>query len=176
MSELQVISELQVKGKYGKFGGQYVPEVLMPALEELEEGYERYKNDPEFLAELDHYLKDFAGRETPLFFARNLSKKYGTKIYLKREDLVHGGAHKLNNAIGQALLAKYMGKTRLIAETGAGQHGTATAMAGANLGFETVVYMGARDVKRQQMNAYRMELMGTEVVPVESGSKTLKDA
>jgi len=166
----------QVKGKYGKYGGQYVPEVLMPALEELEEGYERYKNDPEFLAELDHYLRDFAGRETPLYFARNLSKKYGSKIYLKREDLVHGGAHKLNNAIGQALLAKYMGKTRLIAETGAGQHGTATAMAGANLGFETVVYMGAKDVKRQQMNAYRMELMGTEVVPVETGSKTLKDA
>ena len=131
----------QVKGKYGKYGGQYVPEVLMPALEELEEGYERYKNDPEFLAELNHYLKDFAGRETPLYFARNLSKKYGAKIYLKREDLVHGGAHKLNNAIGQALLAKCMGKTRLIAETGAGQHGTATAMAGANLGFDTVVYM-----------------------------------
>ncbi|MDI9396061.1 MAG: tryptophan synthase subunit beta [Euryarchaeota archaeon] len=176
MSELQIISESQVKGKYGKFGGQYVPEVLMPALEELEKGYEKYKNDPEFLAELGHYLKDFAGRETPLYFARNLSKKYGTKIYLKREDLVHGGAHKLNNVIGQALLAKYMGKNRLIAETGAGQHGTATAMAGANLGFETVVYMGAKDVKRQQMNAYRMELMGTEVKAVDTGSKTLKDA
>jgi tryptophan synthase beta chain len=170
------ISEYQVKGKYGKFGGQYVPEVLMPALEELEEGYERYKNDPEFLAELDHYLRDFGGRETPLYFARNLSKKYGTKIYLKREDLVHGGAHKLNNAIGQALLAKFMGKTRLIAETGAGQHGTATAMVGATLGFETIVYMGAKDIKRQQMNAYRMELMGTEVKAVETGSKTLKDA
>lgn len=164
----------KVKGKYGKYGGQYVPEVLMPALEELEEGYERYKNDPEFLAELDHYLRDFAGRETPLYFARNLSKKYGSKIYLKREDLVHGGAHKLNNAIGQALLAKYMGKTRLIAETGAGQHGTATAMAGANLGFETVVYMGAKDVKRQQMNAYRMELMGTEVVPWKPAQKPLR--
>jgi tryptophan synthase beta chain len=166
----------QVKGKYGKYGGQYVPEVLMPALQELEEGYERYKNDPGFLAELDYYLKDFAGRKTPLYFARNLSKKYGSKIYLKREDLVHGGAHKLNNALGQALLAKYMGKTRLIAETGAGQHGTATAMAGANLGFETIVYMGAKDVKRQQMNAYRMELMGTEVKAVHTGSKTLKDA
>ena len=163
-------------GKYGKYGGQYVPEVLMPALEELMEGYERYKNDPEFLKELDHYLKDFGGRETPLYFARNLSKKYGAKIYLKREDLVHGGAHKLNNAIGQAILAKYMGKTRLIAETGAGQHGTATAMVGANMGFDTVVYMGAKDIKRQQMNAYRMELMGTEVRAVESGSKTLKDA
>ena len=108
----------QVKGKYGNYGGQYVPEILMPALEELEEGYARYKNDPEFLAELDYYLREFAGRKTPLYFARNLSKKYGSKIYLKREDLVHGGAHKLNNAIGQALLAKYMGKTRLIAETG----------------------------------------------------------
>lgn len=165
-----------VKGKYGKYGGQYVPEVLMPALEELEEGYERYKNDPEFLAELDHYLRDFGGRKTPLYFARNLSKEYGTKIYLKREDLVHGGAHKLNNALGQALLAKFMGKTRLIAETGAGQHGTATAMVGATLGFETIVYMGAKDVKRQQMNAYRMELMGTEVKAVHTGSKTLKDA
>ncbi|WP_255335451.1 tryptophan synthase subunit beta [Methanosarcina sp. KYL-1] len=164
------------KGKYGKYGGQYAPEILMPALEELEEGYEQYKNDPAFLRELDSYLKDFAGRETPLYYARNLSKKYGTKVYLKREDLVHGGAHKLNNALGQALLAKYMGKSRLIAETGAGQHGTATAMVGANLGFETIVYMGAKDVKRQQMNAYRMELMGTEVRPVHSGSATLKDA
>lgn len=171
-----IVSEFQIKGKYGKYGGQYVPEVLMPALEELEEGYNKYKNDPEFLAELDHYLKDFGGRETPLYFARNLSKKYGSKIYLKREDLMHGGAHKLNNAIGQALLAKYMGKTRLIAETGAGQHGTATAMVGATLGFETIVYMGAKDIKRQQMNAYRMELMGTEVKAVETGSKTLKDA
>ncbi len=166
----------QVRGKYGKYGGQYVPEVLMPALEELEKGYERYKNDIKFIAELDHYLRDFAGRKTPLYFARNLSKKYGSKIYLKREDLVHGGAHKLNNAIGQALLAKYMGKTRLIAETGAGQHGTATAMVGANLGFETIVYMGAKDVKRQQMNAYRMKLMGTEVKAIYTGSKTLKDA
>lgn len=148
----------------------------MPALEELDVGYEKYKNDPESLAELDHYLRDFAGRETPLYFARNLSKKYGTKVYLKREDLVHGGAHKLNNALGQALLAKFMGKTRLIAETGAGQHGTATAMVGATLGFETIVYMGAKDIKRQQMNAYRMELMGTEVRAVETGSKTLKDA
>ena len=165
-----------VRGKYGKYGGQYVPEVLMPALEELENGYERYKNDSKFIAELEHYLRDFAGRKTPLYFARNLSKKYGSKIYLKREALVHGGAHKLNNAIGQALLAKYMGKTRLIAETGAGQHGTATAMVGANLGFETIVYMGAKDVKRQQMNAYRMKLMGTEVKAIYTGSKTLKDA
>ncbi|KGK98749.1 tryptophan synthase subunit beta [Methanococcoides methylutens] len=162
--------------KYGKYGGQFVPEILMPALEELEEGYEKYKNDPEFLKELDYYLKDFAGRETPLYYAKNMSKKYGVKIYLKREDLVHGGAHKLNNTIGQALLAKYMGKTRLVAETGAGQHGTATAMAGTNMGFQTHVYMGAKDTVRQRMNVYRMELMGTEVHPVESGSKTLKDA
>ncbi len=162
--------------KYGKYGGQFVPEILMPALEELEQGYEKYRNDPQFLEELNYYLKDFAGRETPLYHARNLSKKYGTKIYLKREDLVHGGAHKLNNTIGQALLAKYMGKTRLVAETGAGQHGTATAMAGTNLGFETHVYMGAKDTERQRMNVYRMEIMGTEVHPVESGSRTLKDA
>ncbi|MDO9517260.1 MAG: tryptophan synthase subunit beta [Methanosarcinaceae archaeon] len=161
---------------YGKYGGQFVPEILMPALAELEEGYERYKDDPEFLKELNFYLKDFAGRETPLYFAKNLSKKYGTRIYLKREDLVHGGAHKLNNTIGQGLLAKYMGKTRIVAETGAGQHGTATAMIGANMGFDTVVYMGAKDVERQLMNVYRMKLMGTVVHAVESGSKTLKDA
>ncbi|MGD9779157.1 tryptophan synthase subunit beta [Methanomethylovorans sp.] len=164
------------KPTYGRFGGQFVPEVLMPALNELEEEYERYKEDPEFLRELNYYLTEFAGRSTPLYHARNLSKKYSAKIYLKREDLVHGGAHKLNNTIGQALLAKYMGKKRIIAETGAGQHGTATAMAGANLGFETVVYMGAKDVERQRMNVYRMELMGTTVHPVRSGSMTLKDA
>ena len=161
---------------YGKYGGQFVPEVLMPALTELEEAYDKYKDDPDFLAELDYYMKEFAGRETPLYLAKNLSKKYGIKIYLKREDLVHGGAHKLNNTLGQALLAKYMGKKRIIAETGAGQHGTATAMAGANMGFETEVYMGAKDVQRQHMNVYRMELMGTKVHAVESGSKTLKDA
>ncbi|MDK2834585.1 MAG: tryptophan synthase beta chain [Methanolobus sp.] len=164
------------RSMYGKYGGQFVPEVLMPALNELEEAYERYRDDPRFLEELAYYMKEFAGRETPLYFARNLSKKYGTKIYLKREDLVHGGAHKLNNTIGQALLAKYMGKKRLIAETGAGQHGTATAMVGANMGFETEVYMGAKDVQRQHMNVYRMQLMGTVVHSVQSGSKTLKDA
>lgn len=161
---------------YGKYGGQFVPEVLMPAIEELEEGYNKYRNDPEFQKELEYYLKDFAGRQTPLYFAKNLSEKYGIRIYLKREDLVHGGAHKLNNTIGQALLAKFMGKTRLVAETGAGQHGTATAMAGANMGFDTTVYMGAKDIGRQHMNVYRMELMGAEVRPVESGSRTLKDA
>jgi tryptophan synthase beta chain len=164
------------KSMYGKFGGQFVPEVLMPALNELEEAYEKYKDDPEFLKELDYYMKEFAGRETPLYFAKNLSKKYGIKIYLKREDLVHGGAHKLNNTLGQALLAKHMGKKRIIAETGAGQHGTATAMAAANMGFESEVYMGAKDVIRQHMNVYRMELMGSKVNAVESGSKTLKDA
>lgn len=164
------------KSMYGKFGGQFVPEVLMPALLELEEAYEHYKNDPEFLAELDYYMKEFAGRETPLYYARNLSKKYGIKIYLKREDLVHGGAHKLNNTLGQALLAKYMGKERIIAETGAGQHGTATAMAAANMGFRSEVYMGAKDVMRQHMNVYRMELMDCKVHAVQSGSKTLKDA
>ncbi|WP_094226566.1 tryptophan synthase subunit beta [Methanolobus psychrotolerans] len=164
------------RSMYGKYGGQFVPEVLMPALAELEEAYERYKNDPEFLAELDYYMKEFAGRETPLYFAKNLSKKYGIKIYLKREDLVHGGAHKLNNTLGQALLAKYMGKERIIAETGAGQHGTATAMASANMGFRSEVYMGAKDVIRQHMNVYRMELMGCKVHAVKSGSMTLKDA
>ena len=164
------------RSMYGRYGGQFVPEVLMPALAELEEAYDTYREDPRFLEELAYYMKEFAGRETPLYFARNLSKKYGTRIYLKREDLVHGGAHKLNNTIGQALLAKYMGKKRLIAETGAGQHGTATAMVGANMGFETEVYMGAKDVQRQHMNVYRMQLMGTTVHSVESGSKTLKDA
>jgi tryptophan synthase beta chain len=167
---------MKTKGKFGRFGGQFVPEVLMPALEELEQAYERFKKDPGFKAELDYYLQDFAGRPSPLYFARSLSKKYGLKVYLKREDLVHGGAHKLNNTIGQALLAKYMGKKRLIAETGAGQHGTATAMAGANLGLDTEVYMGAKDTQRQRMNVYRMELMGTKVHAVTTGSQTLKDA
>ena len=167
---------MKTKGKFGRFGGQFVPEVLMPALEELEQAYERYKNDPGFKKELDYYLQDFAGRPSPLYFARSLSKKYGLRVYLKREDLIHGGAHKLNNTIGQALLAKYMGKLRLIAETGAGQHGTATAMAGANLGLITEVYMGAKDMQRQRMNVYRMELMGTKVHAVNSGSQTLKDA
>nr|QNO49108.1 tryptophan synthase beta chain 1 [Methanosarcinales archaeon ANME-2c ERB4]QNO49145.1 tryptophan synthase beta chain 1 [Methanosarcinales archaeon ANME-2c ERB4] len=164
------------KTKFGIYGGQFIPETLMPAIEELTAGYEKYKSDPEFVDELNRYLADFAGRPTPLYHAKRLSREYGVKIYIKREDLVHGGAHKLNNTIGQALLAKYMGKTRLIAETGAGQHGTAVAMAGANLGFKTVVYMGTVDMERQRMNVYRMHLLGTEVVPVESGSKTLKDA
>lgn len=163
-------------GKFGKYGGQFVPEVLMPALEELTEQYEKYKDDPVFNKELDFYLKDFAGRPSPLYYAKNLSKEYGVKIYLKREDLVHGGAHKLNNTLGQALLTKYMGKKRIISETGAGQHGTACAMAGAAFGMKIVVYMGAKDTVRQRMNVYRMELMGAKVIPVKAGSQTLKDA
>jgi len=175
-AKISTCSNLEEKGKFGKYGGQYVPEILMPALEELEKEYEKYKKDSHFQQELNFYLKEFGGRKTPLYYARNLSKKYGLKVYLKREDLVHGGAHKLNNAIGQALLAKHMGKTRIIAETGAGQHGTATAMVGANFGFETTVYMGVKDVKRQHPNVYRMQLMGAEVISVHSGSSTLKDA
>jgi tryptophan synthase beta chain len=166
----------QSKGKFGRFGGQFVPEVLMPALDELEAGYKRYLNDPKFIKELDYYRQDFAGRPSPLYYARSLSKKYGLKVYLKREDLIHSGAHKLNNTMGQALLAKYIGKHRLIAETGAGQHGVATAIAGANQGMTTEVYMGVKDIKRQRMNVYRMQILGAKVIPVTSGSQTLKDA
>jgi len=162
--------------KFGRYGGRFVPETLIQPLTELADAYRQLSSDPRFTAELDDMLKNFAGRPTPIFYARNLSKKLGRKIYLKREDLVHGGAHKLNNTLGQALVAKHMGKTRLIAETGAGQHGVATAIVGASLGFQTQVYMGEVDIERQKMNVYRMELMGTEVIPVRSGSRTLKDA
>ncbi len=164
--------------KFGEeFGGQYVPEVLMPPLKELEEAYEKFKNDEEFQKELDYYLKVYAGRPTPLYYAENLTKKVGgAKIFLKREDLLHSGAHKINNTLGQALLAKKMGKTRLIAETGAGQHGVATAIAGALFGLKTEIYMGSEDVERQKPNVFRMKLLGAEVHPVDSGSKTLKDA
>jgi tryptophan synthase beta chain len=162
--------------KFGEFGGRYVPEVLIPPLEELERAYEELKDDDRFKEELDYYLKNYAGRPTPLYFARNLSKEVGAKIYLKREDLLHGGAHKINNTIGQALLAKFMGKTRVIAETGAGQHGVATAMAAALLGLEAKIYMGAEDYERQKMNVFRMRLLGARVTAVESGSMTLKDA
>jgi tryptophan synthase beta chain len=162
--------------KFGRYGGRFVPETLIQPLEELSLAYERLKESPEFKAQLSGLLKDFAGRPTTLYHARNLSKELGRTVYLKREDLVHGGAHKLNNTLGQALVAKHMGKTRLIAETGAGQHGVATAIVGANLGFETQVYMGEVDIERQKMNVYRMELMGAEVIPVKSGSRTLKDA
>lgn len=172
----QVADQVPKTVKFGRYGGLFVPETLIQPLAELAEAYERLSRDVGFTAELDYMLKNFAGRATPLYCARNLSEKLGRKVYLKREDLVHGGAHKLNNTLGQALVAKRMGKTRLIAETGAGQHGVATAIVGANLGFETQVYMGEVDIERQKMNVYRMELMGAEVIPVKSGSRTLKDA
>ncbi len=164
------------RGRFGGYGGSFVPETLVQPLAELEEAYERLKTDPGFNKVHEELSRTYAGRPTPLYLARSLSKKLGLKMYLKREDLVHGGAHKLNNALGQALTAKMMGKTRLIAETGAGQHGVATAMAGANLGLETMVYMGEVDIRRQEMNVYRMKLMGAKVVPVSTGSRTLKDA
>lgn len=166
-----------VKGRFGRFGGQFVPETLMTALHELEEAYDRFKEDPSFQEELSYYLKNYVGRETPLYFAERLTKECGgAKIYLKREDLNHTGAHKINNALGQALLAKRMGKKKMVAETGAGQHGVATATACALLDLECIVYMGAEDVKRQALNVFRMELLGTKVVAVEKGSATLKDA
>jgi tryptophan synthase beta chain len=164
------------KGRFGKFGGQYVPEALMAALIGLEESYQRISRDREFTRELAYYLEHFAGRPTPLTFCPNMSEDLGAKIYLKREDLLHGGAHKLNNTLGQALLARYMGKKRLIAETGAGQHGVATAIAGAMLNIPVEVYMGEADIARQRLNVFRMELMGATVTPVSTGSKTLKDA
>jgi tryptophan synthase beta chain len=165
------------KGRYGEFGGQYAPETLMPALEELEKAFNHYTNDPTFQKELNYYLKDYAGRPTPLYYAKNFSEKLGgAKIYLKREDLLHGGAHKTNNTLGQVLLAKKMGKTRVIAETGAGQHGVGTALAAAMLGLKCEVYMGTEDVERQKLNVFRMNLMGAKVHPVDCGSKTLKDA
>ncbi|TDA25737.1 MAG: tryptophan synthase subunit beta [Archaeoglobi archaeon] len=162
--------------RFGEFGGRYVPEILIPALEELERAYSELKDDEDFRKELDYYLKNYAGRPTPLYFAKNLSKELGMKVYLKREDLLHGGAHKINNTLAQALLAKFMGKERIIAETGAGQHGVATAMASALLGLKCRIYMGALDYERQKMNVFRMKILGAEVVPVESGSRTLKDA
>ncbi len=164
-------------GHFGRYGGRFVGETLMEAIYALEEAYTHYKNDPQFQAELDKDLSDYVGRPSPLYHAENWSKQLGgAQIYLKREDLNHTGAHKVNNTIGQALLAKRMGKTRIIAETGAGQHGVATATVAARLGLECVVYMGAEDVQRQAQNVYRMKLLGAEVVPVESGSRTLKDA
>ena len=163
---------MRLSGRFGRFGGCYVPEILVPALEQLEAAFLDSQGDPGFAAELNDLLANYAGRPTPLTHCRNLPGN----IFLKREDLLHGGAHKTNQVLGQGLLAKRMGKTRLIAETGAGQHGVATAIAGALLGFETVIYMGAEDVERQKLNVFRMELMGATVVPVESGSRTLKDA
>lgn len=165
------------RGCFGEFGGKFVPETLMYALEELEEAYKEAKEDPCFWEEFNHYLKSFAGRPTPLYFAKNLTQYAGgAKIYIKREDLLHTGAHKINNTLGQALLAKRMGKRRIIAETGAGQHGVATATACALLGLECVVYMGEEDAERQKLNVFRMRLLGAEVRVVKSGSRTLKDA
>ena len=164
-------------GRFGEFGGKYIPETLVPAIQELEENYLKIKNDKKFKKELDYYLKQYAGRPTPLYFAKNLTEKIGgAKIYLKREDLLHGGAHKINNTLGQALLAKKMNKKRIIAETGAGQHGVATAMACAALGLKAEVYMGYKDTIRQKLNVFRMNMLGAKVHPVKSGSKTLKDA
>ena len=165
-----------LNGKFGKYGGVFVPELLIPALEELELAFLNYKDDKRFNDELNHYLRDFAGRPTPLYYAKNLSEKLECKVYLKREDLLHTGAHKINNTLGQGLLAKYMGKKRLIAETGAGQHGIATAVVGSLLGMTTEVYMGSEDVERQKLNVFRMELSGAKVIPVYGGSRTLKDA
>ncbi len=162
--------------KYGEFGGQYVAESLMNTLKELEHAYREAISDPSFWEEYNYYMKDYVGRENPLYFAANLSKKYGTKIYLKREDLNHTGAHKINNVIGQILLAKRMGKKKVIAETGAGQHGVATATGAALFGMECKVYMGEEDIKRQKLNVFRMEMLGAKVVSVSSGSATLKDA
>lgn len=163
-------------GRYGLYGGMYVPETLVPAILELKAAYARWKDDPGFLAELDTLRSGYAGRPTPLTRAANLSEQLGCKVYLKREDLLHGGAHKLNNTLGQALLAKKMGKKHLIAETGAGQHGFATAITGAYFGMKTKVFMGAVDIERQAYNVNRMRLLGAEIVPVHAGSKTLKEA
>ena len=165
------------RGHFGPYGGQFVAETLMEALHELHRAYQRYREDPDFLAELDADLSDYVGRPSPIYHARRWSEQLGgARIYLKREDLNHTGAHKINNTVGQALLAKRMGKTRLIAETGAGQHGVATATVAARLGMECVVYMGLEDVHRQSLNVYRMRLLGATVVAVESGTRTLKDA
>jgi tryptophan synthase beta chain len=164
-------------GRFGKYGGQYVPETLIEPLRSLEQEYYRFSRDSSFKRELEMLLRSYAGRPTPLYLARNLTKNVGSAgIYLKREDLLHGGAHKINNTLGQALLAKRMGKERIIAETGAGQHGVATAMACAALNLRAEVYMGSEDIERQKLNVFRMKLLGAEVHPVESGSRTLKDA
>lgn len=167
---------MKTDGMFGTFGGVYVPETLMPALEELEAAFLRHSNDTGFMGEVGNLLRDYAGRPTPVYYSKNLSRSWGANIFFKREDLLHGGAHKTNNAIGQAMLAKAMGKTRIIAETGAGQHGVACAMAGALLGLKTEIYMGEVDMERQQQNVFRMRLMGATVHPVTSGSRTLKDA
>ncbi|MGR3221014.1 MAG: tryptophan synthase subunit beta [Candidatus Anammoxibacter sp.] len=186
---MEIITEARVKcdhviidypdkmGRFGKYGGKFVPETLMPALDELEAAYLSAKDDPEFNREFEYYLREYVGRPSPLYFAERLTKKLnGPKIYLKREDLNHTGAHKINNTIGQALLAIRMGKKRIIAETGAGQHGVATATAAAMFGLDCDVYMGEEDMRRQKLNLFRMRLLGTNVIPVKTGSRTLKDA
>ena len=163
-------------GRFGTFGGFYVPEVLIPALEGIEQAFERFREDSAFTADLDNLYKNYAGRPSPLYFAGRFSEHLGFKVYVKREDLMHGGAHKVNNTLGQGLLAKYMQKTKLIAETGAGQHGLATAMVGALFGMETKIFMGTVDIERQSVNVHKMKLCGAEVVPVSCGTGTLKDA
>ena len=173
---MSVSYNINEKGYYGQFGGAYIPEMLYPNVEELRQSYKEIADDPEFKEEFDYLLKHYVGRPSPLYFARRLSAKYGAKIYLKREDLNHTGAHKINNTIGQILLAQRLGKKRIIAETGAGQHGVATATVCALMGMECFVYMGAVDIERQQPNVKRMQLLGANVVSAESGSKTLKDA
>ncbi len=163
-------------GRYGQYGGFYVPEVLIPALEELEQAFYEYYQQEQFVAELQNYYKHYAGRPSPLYLAERFSEYVGFKVYLKREDLLHGGAHKINNTLGQGLLAKYMGKRKIIAETGAGQHGLATAMVGALFGMETKIFMGVTDIERQSVNVHKMKLCGAEVIVVEGGTGTLKDA
>ena len=171
------LQEFPIAGKYGRYGGKYIPETLIPAINELEDAYVKIRNNPKFKRELNYYLQNYAGRPTPLYFATNLTDYVGgAKIYLKREDLLHGGAHKINNCLGQCLLAKKMGKKRIIAETGAGQHGVGTAMAAAVLGLKAEIYMGSIDIERQKLNLFRMELLGAKVHSVNSGTKTLKDA
>jgi tryptophan synthase beta chain len=164
-------------GRFGKYGGMFIPETLVPAIKELESAYYEYKNDPAFMEDLEYYLTKFAGRPTPLYFAKNLTELLGgSSIYLKREDLLHGGAHKINNTLGQALLAKRMGKKRVIAETGAGQHGVGTAIACSALNLQCEIFMGAKDVERQKSNVFRMKLLGAKVHEVRNGTRTLKDA
>jgi len=177
VTEFATPAQPDVRGHFGPYGGRYVPETLMHPLMELEREYFKAQQDPAFQQELDYYLREFVGRPTPLYFAERLTRELGgAKIYLKREDLLHTGAHKINNALGQALIARRMGKTRVIAETGAGQHGVATATVAAMFGLECVIYMGAVDCERQALNVYRMKMLGAEVVPVHAGQKTLKEA
>jgi tryptophan synthase beta chain len=167
---------MQYKGRFGQYGGYYVPEVLIPALEQTEQAFYGFYQDPGFVTELNALLVSYAGRPSPLYYASRFSEYVGFSVYLKREDLLHGGAHKINNTLGQGLLAKYMGKTKLIAETGAGQHGLATAMVGALFGMETKIFMGITDIERQSVNVHKMKLCGAQVIPVHGGTGTLKDA